>query len=881
MNSIRHALNNALLASTVLAASFLAFPVTANAQDQNQDQDQQQPVEEIVVLGRFIPDEKRATSEIANLLDAEDFTITGDSDIASALQRVTGLSLVGDGFVYVRGLGERYSKALLNGAELPSPLPLQRVVPLDIFPTDFIESVLVQKTYSPQYPSEFGGGVIELRTKAAPDEGFISIGVSGEYDTNSTFKNGLSYDGGGLDLLGIDTGHRRLPDVIRATPLRGLNQLSAQELEAATEEFPNIYSIDSEPNPVNFGLNLSLGNRFELNNGWVFGVIAAVDYDSNFTNKFGQRNTVAVAGGEVNFGDRFSPEACEGEENAGECGFRSTEWDISLNGIFTLGLEFNEDHSVKYDGIILRNTTREALITQGIDGSENAIRSNNRLDWVEQQTLINQLSGEHFFDVFNDSFLETTEIRWHLAYSEAKRDQPLRRDYTYELSNVNGGEAFLLDDDTATLTFSGLDDQTIDVGFDATQSMLIADTEVDLRFGMSYYRQERDAVTRTFRFRFPGGALVDLRRQVPEIIFQPANIGPGQITLIETSTRADAFDASLENWQGFAMLDIQLLERLRLSGGFRVENSLHDVDTAFRTLPFTDLQLQPDDPINVRLDNDSLLPAATVTWEFADNMQFRLGYSQTLGRPSLRELSPASFLDPERDAPVFGNPTLNITEVDNYDIRWEWYFGRGESITIGAFYKDLTNPIERTFVVVANELFRSFINGDSAELIGVEAEVEKNIPLGDWLDGAFFQNRDFFIKANGAYIDSETTISGPLTSIVTNAKRRLQGQSEILANAQIGWENLDNGERVALLMNYTGKRISDVGLFEAPDQFEKPPISVGLTYSRDIELAGGIFKFSFEADNLIGDDFILEQGGLIVEEYKRGRTFKIGVKATY
>ncbi|WP_150007084.1 TonB-dependent receptor plug domain-containing protein [Iodidimonas nitroreducens] len=143
-------------------------------------------IEEIVVSGKYIPDEKRATSEVSSLIDAEDFALSGDSDAAAALRRVTGLSLVGDGFVFVRGLGERYSKALLNGAELPSPQPLERVVPLDVFPAGFLESVLVQKTHSSQYPSEFGGGVVALRTKGLPDENFISFGVSSGFDLASS-----------------------------------------------------------------------------------------------------------------------------------------------------------------------------------------------------------------------------------------------------------------------------------------------------------------------------------------------------------------------------------------------------------------------------------------------------------------------------------------------------------------------------------------------------------------------------------------------------------------------------------------------------------------------------------------------------------------------
>ena len=122
--------------------------------------------EDIVVLGRNVPNAVRATAEVVNVLSSADIARTGEGDIAGALQRVTGLSVVGNGFVYVRGLGDRYSSSLLNGSPLPSPEPLRRVVPLDIFPTNVIASALVQKSYSVNYPGEFGGGVINLTTRS-------------------------------------------------------------------------------------------------------------------------------------------------------------------------------------------------------------------------------------------------------------------------------------------------------------------------------------------------------------------------------------------------------------------------------------------------------------------------------------------------------------------------------------------------------------------------------------------------------------------------------------------------------------------------------------------------------------------------------------------
>jgi outer membrane receptor for ferrienterochelin and colicin len=129
---------------------------------------------EIVIVGRRGDRNiQQATTQVISVLSAEDIARTGDGDVAGALSRVTGLSVASNGFVYVRGLGDRYSQAFLNGSPLPSPEPLRRAVPLDIFPTDIVASSLVQKSYSANMPGEFGGGLINITTLAVPKEPFI------------------------------------------------------------------------------------------------------------------------------------------------------------------------------------------------------------------------------------------------------------------------------------------------------------------------------------------------------------------------------------------------------------------------------------------------------------------------------------------------------------------------------------------------------------------------------------------------------------------------------------------------------------------------------------------------------------------------------------
>ncbi len=242
----------------------------------------------VVVRGQFIPDEKRNTSEVSALIDEGDFNLQGDGDAAAALARVAGIAAAEDEFIYVRGLNERYSTALLNGSPLPSPAPLRRVVPLNLFPTSTLKSVLVQKTYSPNLPGEFGGGTVDLRTKAVPDEPFLTVGVKAGIDVQTSLKNGLMYDGSDTDWLGIDDGARERPSVAD-----GLTHEFGRQL---TDNSSLLVMQQGEVNP-NSGFDISGGTRLDLSNDISIGFTASGGYSNDWETKRGERSFGAINSG--------------------------------------------------------------------------------------------------------------------------------------------------------------------------------------------------------------------------------------------------------------------------------------------------------------------------------------------------------------------------------------------------------------------------------------------------------------------------------------------------------------------------------------------------------------------------------------------------------
>lgn len=873
--------NHKSLKYALLASTVVMLPAEAIAQEQSSGFEPAD-VEEITVQGRYVPDEKRSTSEISNVIDSEAFARVGDGDVAVALQRVPGLSTVGGKYVFVRGLGDRYSSTLLNGSGIPSPEPLRRVVPLDIFPTAMIKSVLVQKTYSPEYPAAFGGGVIDLRTKTVPDEFVLEVGLSTEYNSESTLKEGLSFDGPGSEIFGFGGSSRNIPALLLKDVT--LASLTAEEKAEAAKAIPNVWSIDKEDNFPAAGIDFLWGNRFEAGDEGAFGFFAALTYDVEQTNRQGMRRGFNTSNAGLVERFSYSPKVCEDFASQGDyanvqnmgddCGFRQTTMDIDLNGILSLGYEVNANHSLNLTSTVLRQSQKRALIEKGFIASEkDELRTTSSIDWIESQVWTNQLSGDHLFALFGDSdtFMET-EVDWRFNYSRADRDAPLGRSMAYIFDPADDEYHTLPRADFNTTSYSALDEESYEGGFNFKQPMNVGDFPMDIKGGFTWSDKSRGYGVVRYYYAFPSGHQPDLRTLVPEIIFGPANIAPGGITLTEKFDASDYFTADFTNYQGYLGADIELSYRLRAAFGMRYEDSTQTVATVDRTT---------DAPIVVTQTGEYWLPSATLTYEVVDNMQVRLAYSQTITRPDMRELSSAPFIDYERNRTIRGNPELRITEVDNFDARFEWYFAPGESLTVGAFYKKFTNPIEETFTILGEGPLGGYINAKEAKLKGVELEVEKILFLQDWFGWSWLGDREFYIRANGSYIDSETTIDPtalPAGNTATNLVRSMQGQSDWLANITLGYEDYMKGESMALVLNYTGERLSGVGINGVQDEFERPPVMLNFVYKRTIELGAHELELSFKAQNLMKDDQTWMQEGKITEKYELGRTFGLSAK---
>jgi outer membrane receptor protein involved in Fe transport len=832
------------------------------------------PIEEIFVRGEHIPEPMVRTPEIASFITPADFARQGDDTAAVALRRVTGLSLVSNKFVYVRGLGERYSAALLNGSSLASPEPLQRVVPLDLFPSNILSSVLVQKTYSARYPGEFGGGLIDMRTIGVPEEPFLSFSVSGGFNSETTAERGLTHYGSDTDFTGFDDGTRDVPDALQAAIATGRRVDSASftpaELQRIGRSFVNaplnlVQATDGiDPD---FSAEMSAGRDFRSDWG-SFGLIAVASLDNSWQNRLGIQQEGIVENGII------APRT--------DYDFQSTQNDAVVNGLIGAALEWG-GHSIHWTNFYVHTTTKETRSRIGNDELAGAFVRDDFTEWFERELFNTQLSGSHGFG--------SLTVDWRGAFARTTREAPYERGIRYRLVD----DEFLhnASQEQNYTRFSEVNDEVLSAGLDFAYAWPAAGRQdTVLSAGLVWLDNERDSQAREFRLLALDNALpIEIQRQRVDFLLSDVNIGPGLLSIRET-TGADgaaAYDATLEVQAAYAQIDAEFVPSLRLSLGARYEKGE-------QTVTPRNLFAGPAAVAAPPLENDYVLPTATLTWNFYDDMQLRVGASKTIGRPQFRELAPQQYVDSDSDRVFVGNPFLVDTEIYNLDTRYEWYFDEGEFFTLGAFFKQLDNPIESIVNEAGATVQQTYINAPEALLYGAEIEIKKyfDLPISAtwWTDKRLFVGSNYTWSHSEVKVDEDDVVfplsGGGAARSAADLLRDgspLQGQSEHLANFQLGIEDAQARTQMTLLATYVGERISARGRPGQPDLVQDPGTVVDLVLRQGFEAFGQDMTFGVEARNLLGEDFeeFQEQGGGVVylNRYDLGRGYSISLTTNF
>jgi TonB-dependent receptor len=852
-----------------------------------QEADEDKVLEEVVATGTRLKgtatavlQERKNQAFVADILGAEQISRTGDSDAASALRRVTGLTLVDGKFIYVRGLGERYSSTQLNGAAVPSPDPTRSVIPLDLFPSDIIESLSVQKSFSPSMPAAFGGGNVDIRLKTIPTD-FV-FNVTGKIGGNSdNFDDAYQYNGGDNDWHGKDDGTRAAPQgIVDLWESKAfLDNVSSTEARDLLKTLNRDYDPKLESVDPDFGMNMTVGNRFDYNDDIRYGFLLSTGYNNTwqvadeFIGEDPQRN-----GDEISL-VRFFDEV------------QTTEHSVKWSGLANFGIDYKRNHRIDFSTIVLNDTRDQIRDSIGNSNNIQLVDGQRIRDieviYEERKMFTNQVKGTHTFTDLN--FLG---FDWRYSLGRSLRRAPGNFEARFILEDENGDGLFDTENESsltnattaARYQFQTLHDRVENYGWNMTYPVTLDKWEIELKTGADFVSKSRTAENRRFDVNTRGFADSSILEgyEVSDIlsndVLDSATLNSTPL-LSDTTIAGDDYVAAQKIDGYYIEGDFFFDNTWRFSGGLRWEDFRQAV------VPFDPKTNQIDlsdeaDRSQLAFNEDDVYLSLAATYTINEEMQLRVSYGETVVRPDLREVSSSTYIDPLTDFPVGGTPGLKTTAIKNYDARWEWYIDNGDNLSVGVFYKDMDAPIESVQSPSQDgpPLVR-IANAETGELYGVEVEFLKGLGfIGK-------TGEDFFLSGNLTLSDSEIVLDRQniveqtgVSASITNLERRLTGHSKYVANVQLGFDAPNGNHSASLVYNVFGDRILIPGIDGFDDNYESPFHSLDAVYTYYPDFNSTV---KFKVQNLLDESKEIEFENVLFRSETRGISFNLSYKRDF
>ncbi len=824
--------------------------------------------EEVVVQSSRINDnaaailsQRKNAAQVSDGISEAEIKKLPDSDAGQALRRVPGVTLVEGKFVYVRGVSERYSNTTLNGASLSSTEPDKKAFAFDMFPSEFLQNANVAKSFTPDLPGNFAGGLVQLNTIDFPEKTFFKASVSTAYNDNVSLRSGQfdTYEGGRLDWLGIDDGTRRLPTSIPANRTAMTKLLSragdpndldgaGEWIDASKSLNSNVWKSNRIAAPVNTGVGLSFATPIQIGDDEL-GIVANLSYGNGYQINTIERDGI-LSNGRVQF------------ETAGQQATQSVSW----GGLFNIAYKIGSSSSITFKNIYNRSADNEVVSLEGLDVGQNRDRRFYSAQFVEKTLYSGQLGGEHTLSALSNSLID-----WKIGYSTSRRDEPDFRRLRYSRT-VGTNDEFRADipatqqgDGTVAGRFySGLTDDLLTGMFNAT---LPLENNIKVKVGYLFERRNRTFNARSLTMILTRAIITDIPSDInlaqsPASLLSSENFRGDGLGISEDSKLSDAYSADETLHAGYVMGDAPFqigTMNLRVIGGLRVENNVQ------RLFSFSD----QGQPVNRAPAFTDILPSLHLVYKVTNDMNIRLSATRTLARPSLREFAPFAFFDFQSQSRMAGNPNLVRSLINNFDVRYEWFMNPGEVFAVSGFYKTFENAIEET-IQPGSVIARTFTNAQGvASNYGVEIEFRKSLGfIADALNTVGF-------NANVALINSVLTVSqGSLTET-----RQMWGQSPYSINAGLYYTHPEVGTSLNVAYNRFGQRIVQVaqlGLYEtqgvSPHVYELPRDVVDISVVQPL----GNAEVKFLIRDLLNQALVWEQIGTRVASNIRGRTFSLG-----
>jgi TonB-dependent receptor len=807
------------------------------------------------------------------------------------------VSVVEGKYVMIRGLGDRYSNTLLNGVSVPSADPDKRAVQMDQFPSDLLESIVTSKSFTPNQPGAFSGGSVDLQTRNFPERSFLKTGFKVSMNDRVTGEPTLVIPGGGRDWTGLDDGTRAVPsDLPDVIPSQSAARIAARkgdlgparELDRVSNSFHNESYFPTESRSgIDYAFNISLGDIVPIKDEQAFGYILSLTYETgtrHFTDgssgRYGQGATNADDPGFVEANQIFSSDLNQlSYKNAylanpdvpgGEPAFgvTSTTQFVNWGAYAQLAYKFSANHET-----VLRyyfNQSADDRVKRGVGEStrSDAGRLFEIHDLLYTQRSISslQLSGESRFPQLGD-----LKVDWNLSQSNSIQEQPDYRtisffwDFTsqqYASAAGVGNNRF----------FRNLDEKSDEGALDFALPVNWLNATGNLKFGGVYTRGNRTYDERRFRWSLearPREIIENYPNPVGIISTEEDRVTFGN-TISNISSSFSDYLADQTLWGLYAMVELDLNDRWRTIIGVRAEHTGMSTQAAPTSVSF----------LAADIDQTDLLPALGIVYKLNEKTNLRAAYGRTIARPIYRELASVRVEDTFNDEFYSGNPLLELSSIDNFDLRWEWFPRSGELLAASVFYKRISNPIEVTLVPSTGAIQPQ--NVDRGTVAGVEFEFRKRLEeVADWLN-------HFEIGVNVSFIESQVSIPEDELAAIRLSQpdasdtRELLGQSPYVVNLEFGYHNLDWGTGVTLAYNVSGDRLALVTSGGLPDVYERTYHSLDLIYNQRLTRS---LNLTLRARNLLDPsrEKSLRSGGYdyYFERHLVGRTFTAGLSWSF
>ncbi len=774
-------------------------------------------------------DEQRLASGVVNAISAERIGRSPDGNAAAAVRRVSGVSVQDGKYVFVRGLGERYTTSSLNGARIPSADPERKTVPLDLFPAGLLQSVSTSKTFTPDQPGDFSGGSVDLRTPDFPSFRTATVSASTGYTPSVTRALLPSAPSAGREWLAMARGPREIPDPalnFSGTVTRG------PEVNEVVSSFRNVWRAQDAPAGLPLSLSASLGDSGEIL-GTTVGYLGAFTYSASDNANLEQRRARVGTGGTAI--DAYQ----------GVTGSSSVLW----GGMVNLSALLGTHSRLRFSNTYNRSADNEARREEGTDENTRSNVRIDRLTYVERTVRSHRLEGSHQLQARHG-------LDWSLTASAVNRAEPDRSEFVTWLDP--DVPIWFKDFEGAVRSFGLLEED----GFEAATSyaLLLGHDPARsprVRVGLNHRRTSRDAWSDAFRIQPFDWSPGDARWQMPpEDFFDGRFAGEGdEVFLLSRELAGGSYVAEDRLNAAFAMVEFSPVERLRLVAGARVETYTLELDA----------ENQLGRAFRVEQDYTDLLPSLSATVQLAGDHQLRLAATRTLARPEYREIAPITYRQVLGGEQVIGNAELGRTLITNLDARWEWYPRPGEVISIGVFAKRFTDPIEQRFLARSGTNTRTYENAEEADNGGVELELDQRL---DRLHPA--------LAPLSLFSNLTVMRSRVRTGREGDAERTMVGQAPYVVNSGLTWSPPEGDLSATLLYNVVGERIVNARASgtQVDDVLERPRHQLDLSFR--FGLPGGA-SGKIDLKNLLDAPFEVIQGPIVREYHRSGRSISAGV----